>query len=320
MFCNRAFLPLLVAAGLGAQEIVSVERIWDYAPHNAFTDLIRFKDHWYCTFREGRGHVSPDGALRVLVSPDGKEWKSAALITSALGDLRDPKITVRPDNRLMLTSAVALSGDSPYKHRSLAWFSADGADWGEPVSIGHPNLWLWRVTWHKGAAYSVGYATAGQKFARLYRSTNGVQFTPLVDRLFEEGYPNESSMVFLKDDTAYCLLRRDDEGAVAMLGTARPPYREWTWKPLNVRFGGPHMLRLPDGRFLAAGRLYDGKVRTALCWLDPEKAVLREFLPLPSGGDTSYPGLVLHKGQLWVSYYSSHEGRTSIYLARVKLR
>ena len=37
------------------------------------------------------------------------------------------------------------------------------------------------------------------------------------------------------------------------------------------------------------------------------------------GGDTSYPGLLWHDGVLWVSYYSSHEGKTSIYLARVKV-
>ena len=43
------------------------------------------------------------------------------------------------------------------------------------------------------------------------------------------------------------------------------------------------------------------------------------MLTLPSGGDTSYAGLVLHKGLLWVSYYSSHEGKTRIYLAKVRL-
>ncbi len=42
-------------------------------------------------------------------------------------------------------------------------------------------------------------------------------------------------------------------------------------------------------------------------------------LKLPSGGDTSYAGLVLHNGLLWVSYYSSHEEKTAIYLAKVKL-
>ena len=78
------------------------------------------------------------------------------------------------------------------------------------------------------------------------------------------------------------------------------------------------MLRLPDGRIVAAGRLYDGQVRTSLLWLDAEAGKLTEFLKLPSGGDNSYPGLVWHDGLLWVSYYSSHEGETSIYLARVK--
>ena len=29
--------------------------------------------------------------------------------------------------------------------------------------------------------------------------------------------------------------------------------------------------------------------------------------------------MVVHDGLLWVSYYSSHEGKASIYLAKVKL-
>ena len=40
---------------------------------------------------------------------------------------------------------------------------------------------------------------------------------------------------------------------------------------------------------------------------------------MPSAGDNSYPGLVLHEDVLWVSYYSSHDGKTSIYLAKLKL-
>jgi hypothetical protein len=79
------------------------------------------------------------------------------------------------------------------------------------------------------------------------------------------------------------------------------------------------MIQLTDGRFVAAVRLYDKVVRTAVCWLDPQAGKLNESLTLPSGGDTSYAGLVLHDGLLWVSYYSSHEGKASIYLARVKI-
>ena len=42
-------------------------------------------------------------------------------------------------------------------------------------------------------------------------------------------------------------------------------------------------------------------------------------LTLTSGGDTSFPELVWHDGLLWMSYYSSHEGKSAIYLAKVKL-
>ena len=42
-------------------------------------------------------------------------------------------------------------------------------------------------------------------------------------------------------------------------------------------------------------------------------------LILPSGGDTSYPGFAFHDGLLWVMYYSSHEAKTAIYLAKIKV-
>jgi hypothetical protein len=300
-------------------ELVAVRKIWDEAPHNAFTDLIRFDGRWYCVFREGKAHVSLDGALRVIESSDGKSWSAAARITAANADLRDAKITVTPDHRLMLSGAGALHQPAAARHQSMVWFSRDGHAWSEGTPVGDPNMWMWRVTWHRGTAYGIGYGTAGERRVRLYSSRDGAHFDTLVENLFDDGYPNEHSLVFLPDDTALCLLRRDGGTRTAKLGTAHPPYREWHWQDLGVRFGGPHMLRLPDGRIVAAGRLYDGKVRTALCWLDPAKGTLTEFLALPSGGDTSYPGLVLYEGVLWVSYYSSHEGKTSIYLAQVRL-
>jgi hypothetical protein len=63
-----SFHALRAAATPGAT-LVSV-KIWDGAPHNAFTDLIRHRDEWFCVFREG-SRTSPDGALQVLVSEGG---------------------------------------------------------------------------------------------------------------------------------------------------------------------------------------------------------------------------------------------------------
>jgi heat shock protein HslJ len=307
----------VIAADPPEAELVQVTRIWDKAPHNAFTDLLRAKDRWWCVFREGQGHVSPDGAIRVLTSSDGESWEPAALVSSPDSDLRDPKIVVAPDGRLMLIGA-AYGGHAGKKvHRSFVRFSDDGRNWSEPTNVVDPDYWLWRVTWHIGTAYGVGYDCVTGQETRLYRSTNGKEWETLVERLNSEGQPNETSLLFLQEGTCLCLLRRD--AGNGLLGESQPPYSEWTWKDLGTRIGGPHMLQLPDGRFVAAVRLYDGDVRTSLCWLDPKSGVLREFLKLPSGGDTSYPGLAWHDGLLWVSYYSSHEGKTSIYLAKVRL-
>ncbi len=304
--------------GSGAH-LIDCRRIWDAAPHNAFTDLTRFRGQWFCVFREGQGHVSPDGAIRVLRSKDGERWISVARLTSPAADLRDPKLTMAPGHRLMLTAAGALPPPAAHKHQSYVWFSRDGHEWTPALAVGDPDVWLWRVTWYRKTAYGIGYDTVGENFIRLYSSRDGREFEALVPRLFDTGHPNETSIVFQPDGTAVCLLRRDGEPGSGQLGTARPPYRDWTWKDLGVRIGGPHLLRLPDGRMVVAARLYDGAVRTSLLWLDPARGELKEFLRLPSGGDCSYPGLAWHRGVLWVSYYSSHEGKTAIYLARVQL-
>ena len=84
-------------------EIDSVRRIWDRSEHNAFTDLIRFGDRSWCTFREAKDHGGSVGKVRVIVSDDGDEWQSDALIEQRPTDLRDPKLSITPDDRPMST-------------------------------------------------------------------------------------------------------------------------------------------------------------------------------------------------------------------------
>jgi len=320
---------------------LSVKKIWDQGKHNAFTDLIRFGDRFYCVFRESASHASPGGKIRVLTSADdGKTWKSAALL-ALKGydlpegfDLRDPKISRMPDGRLMLLGGAGhrkpgVNVGDPVPTGSFVSFSKDGAAWTAPKLVGDPKRWIWRVTWHKGRGYGVDYNSSEP--TTLLMTADGLTYktviAPLSDRRGGrwKQFPNEATLRFAADGTCYCLHRGG--GNEPLLGTARAPYTKWTWKELVLPhnyIGGPDMMQLPTGDWICAGRLREPPYRAAsgsmsLFLLNVEAGKATELLRLPSGGDTSYPGLLWHDGVLWVSYYSSHEGKTSIYLARVKV-
>ena len=60
--------------------LVSVTKIWDKAPHCAFTDLLRWKKQWLCCFREAQGHGGDNGIVRIITSTDGSKWTSLAVV------------------------------------------------------------------------------------------------------------------------------------------------------------------------------------------------------------------------------------------------
>jgi hypothetical protein len=299
-------------------ELVSLTQVWSQASSNGFTDVARFRDRWYCTLREGSARLSHDGTLRILSSSDAQSWSSAAVISYPGFDLRDPKFSLTPDRRLMLSAAMRF-GPEQGSLQSLAWYSLNGRDWGDPFKIGDPGFWLWRVSWHLGNAFSMAYSTGPERFLRLYSGPEGLRFQTLADKVYAENAPTEATLVFSSSDIALCLLRRDGGTGTASLGTSRPPYRAWQWRDLGVRLASPNLLRLPDDRLVAAGLLDDGKPRVSLCWLDASTGTLSEFLTLPSAGESGYPGMVWQANRLWISYHSSHEGKTAVYLATVRV-
>jgi len=326
-------LLLICASGVLADapvtgEIVAVKKIWDRAPHNAFTDLLRWNGRFYCVFREGRGHACTDGKIRVLESKEANVWESTALIALDGYDLRDAHVSITPDNRLMLIGGAAARKKDNQSTPTGAFvsFSGDGREWTSPRLVSEPGRWLWCITWHEGKAYGVSYG-AGEDgpYIDLRVSSDGINYRQHVAKLFAEGRPSEVTLRFAADSTCYALVRRDrrqSEPMSAVLGVSKPDYTEWQWHDLGEKFngfGGPNFIDIPGGHWIAAGRMFDGGVHTSLTCLDVKAGTMSKLIKLPSGGDTSYPGLVWHDEMLYVSYYSSHEEKTSIYLAKLKI-
>ncbi|HYV26970.1 MAG TPA: hypothetical protein VFA77_05525, partial [Candidatus Eisenbacteria bacterium] len=334
--CAAQPLPVFstedISSPAGGLELLSVKKIWHGDKHNAFTDLIRFQDKWLCCFRESQAHVGGNGIIRVLASENGEKWESFAAISETGVDLRDPKLSIAPDKRLMLSLGGSIYEGKTFKERqSRVAFSKNGKYWTEPERVLKKGDWLWRVTWQKGTGYGIAYTSgdasttqtsrhAGMT-AKLVATEDGIHYK-LVTNLEISGSPNEATLRFLENGDCVALVRREMEDQKAWIGHSSAPYREWQWHSAGMRVGGPNFIVLPDGAMVASGRKSSAgkpaETRTFVGRMDLRS--VRPDLVLPSGGDSSYPGMVWENGKLWISYYSSHEGATDIYLAKVAIK
>ncbi len=220
--------------------------------------------------------------------------------------------------------------------RPRVTFSKDGHEWSTPTPVltegsgsgGSPGTMARptaspttpgaRTTPAAKAAAATGKVEPGAADwkLKLFVSNDGVK-DDLVTHLDVPGNPNESTVRFLPNGEMIALVRREAGSKLAWIGHSQAPYTEWTWTETKHQVGGPNFIRLPNGELWAAGRSYPGGAKTVVARMTTDS--YERVLTLPSGGDTSYPGLVFHDGLLWMSYYSSHEKKSSIYLAKIKL-
>ncbi len=324
-------IPLTIAAQITPEQdvIMSVERIWDRAEHNAFPGLIEFNNKFYCSFREGTAHVfGVNGSVRVIASDDGQNWYSVAHLFKEEVDLRDPKLSVTPDGRIMINIGGSVYvGEELVRMEPLVSFSdTEGANFSAPQNIQIDKKirtdkdWLWRATWHKGMAYGTVYQALGlESKLQLVRSRDGINYE-FVKNFGLVGRPNETTLRFSEDDKLFAIVRRESGSTHGFFGSSDPPYTQWKWQELDAQLGGPDLLILPDGNMIAGSREYpenfNQRMILAKVTMDGN---FRKLVTLPSGGDCSYPGLLIKDNILYVAYYSTHEERTSMYLARLWL-
>ena len=328
-------LAAILLAGCAKTSESDVKCIWDQG-YSAFPSIERYQDAYYVSFREGAGHVFDEngiaaGKTRVLRSKDCEHWESVALLSKEGYDLRDPKLSVTPDGRLMV-----IQGGSVYVDKVLqkqipqVSFSSDGRTFSDPEPAEYPLLddfaWFWRMTWRDGTGYTVSYGKSDSGKLELLKTTDGLHFEKISD-IELDGFPNETTVRFFRDGRMVLLIRREKEDRNAYLGISEAPYTDWKLIPLAFHVGGPEMAVLPDGSLLIGGRGYldDGEPKTCL-WRGSADGDFELWKTLPSGGDNSYPGFLVEDGEVKVVYYSSHEltfpdgrSRAGIYLARIPL-
>ena len=309
-------------------ELLSVEKIWEQAGHNAFTDLTRFQNLFYCCFRESSS-ATGEGVIRILLSSTGKVWIDQGTIAEAGTDLRDPKLIVTPDNKRLY---LLCAGHSAAQGRQSRYATTqDGKVWTPLQKLLAKGDTLWRATINPAdkrfyaASFNIhpnsgGPAPEPEWSLKTYASTDGSVWQ-LSSIMQVPGQPAETTLRFLKDGSALALVARQGGDRRGAIGLAKAPYREWTWASAGVPLGGPNFIELPDGKLIAGSRGFGATPGAHMVLYTLTSNSLTPLLELPSGGDCSYPGLYWHDDVLHVTYYSSHEGnKAAIYHAQVRLK
>lgn len=324
------------AAADSRAELVSTVLVWDRDNHATYPDLIRFGDQWVIACQESKWLGYPGGIVRLLISDDGEQWRSAALLEcpSRKRGLWVPSLTRTTDGRLMVTALGAVVTSDPADpiyheagtQKTLAWVSqdprlADARAWVKPELIGMDNFPLNRVAMHKGTAFSpaIGAICGSAQTLHIMASNDGRQFASRAEEYMSMLMPYEAELLF-EGDAAYCLVSGySTEGPTAVLGTSQAPYRTWKWKDLDQRLRSARFLRLPDDRIMATAWLHGDNPRLSLCEFEPQTGAFTELLELTSAAEPAAAGLEWHDGHVWVSYPVTEGDKTRIDLAKVRL-
>ena len=322
--------------------VVSVRRVFHNGEHNAFTDLCRFQDRLYLTFRScPDGHaVHPTASIIILASDDGQGWEQVHRFRVEHRDTRDPHFLIFKQ-RLFVYTGTWYSGSTTLApdeydlnlHLGYAAWSDDGTSWHSPIMLeGTFGHYIWRASTFGGTAYLCGRRKAGfavgprgegrEVESLMLESDDGIIWRKKA--VFQETAGDETAFLFDPDGRIVGVGRRWRNDTAQLLKSS-PPYTDWQRTDLGRSVGGPLLARWGD-RYVVGGRRSSPgqEPRTSLCWLAADE--LHEFAELPSGGDNSYPGFVeLAPDRALVSYYSSHERDgsgnpiTAIYLAELAL-
>lgn len=292
----------------------------DNGRHNGFLDMFYWKGNFYLAYRSATNHTDLDSRLVVLRSADARNWEEIANLTGDGEDLRDPKFA-DIGGRLFLY-ILKNRGPLALPYTTVFSVSSNGTEWSLLQSI-EPADWVFSRP--KTNDQKIWYVPATSRYHNrtlLLKTMNGLNWEP-VAQMYAGALHGEVAITFLPDGTMLSTVRVEggvspfgSPSASTELGISLAPYTDWSYtRSLTTRLDGPRLFE-HEGTVYAAGRYepdvvpgslnrggYFNKKRTAIFVVKDSELI--HLTDLPSGGDTSYPGVVRLKDQLYIAYYTS---------------
>ncbi len=297
---------------------LEVHTVFANGKHNAFTAMRRFHGDLWLAFRSGDSHNSPTADVLVLRSKDGKDWQPAYTL-DAVADDRDPQM-VATEKRLFLYSP----GMKGAELDTWLTYTDDGKTWSPPQKVYEPQYILWKPCLHEGVFYAAAHkkdeSSAGKgREVHLVKSADGIQWDK-VSTIRGGNWESETTLFIDDKHHATAFLRQKYGAPQAQILEADPPYASWTARPADIpHFSGHSVHTFRGVTYLLSRSMKADRTSGAAIYIFAG-GKLTPYCELPAGGDCAYLDAVEDGPNMLVSYYSTHEGSTNIYLATVPLK
>lgn len=329
---------------------MDVWTVVDDGRHNAFTDLLYWRDRFWLAYVSSPSHfASKRSRIVILNSTDAKTWKRVAQLSGRGEDIRDPKLAIINDHLTLYALLNKRFDPEPYK--TIMSHSNDGMSWSSFQDL-TPEGWLIgrpvtcdQETWF-APAHRIDRGTAS-----LFCSRDGV-YWEMRGTIHTGDGADETAVQFSPDGQMLAVSRLEAGGGIfghpeagTEISRASAPYRSWTslGRSRITRLDGPALVQ-HNAQVYAIGRRQLevagplrwqgsalGRKRCAIFHVEQHTGELIHLTDLPSAGDTSYPGAVVMGGRMFISYYTNAIRRdppwiigmllpTSIQMAAVELK
>ena len=289
--------------------------------HNSNTDMTFWNGRFYLCHQTSPFHLGTSRSrMKLWASTDAHDWKLVRQFKADDGEFRDP--TFAQIHGRLFIYFLPNRDRNPEPYTTAFTWSKDGADWSPVEEVDHPGWLYWRPKTRDNETWYVTAYWHEHGQSRLLKTNDGVSWQT-VSQIWEGERNDETDFEFLPDGRILSTARLEGKGSwdgdrlgATLLSVAEPPYTDWAHDRSHVtRLDGPCLFPY-NGRVYAVGRhqasflpglVEQGglfaKKRTSLYHVEPTQ--LTYLTDLPSGGDTSYAGIVIRDSDMYVSYYTS---------------
>lgn len=301
---------------------ITITKIWDNSPHNAFTDLIKFNGIYYCSYSEEYSSsidtAGSIGGIRIIRSKTGKNWESVDLIQKKGVRLCNPRLSITPDRQIM----IIMDG---FSSPLVSFSDKKGDAFSDPESVNVDRTIitgknrLWKVTWFRGTGYALFY-TPDSKNDRisLLKTIDGKNFEKVI-KIEANGLLDESTLRFDQNGTMYAIINNLEKGKRVIVGKSNWPYTKWSYLKIKDVPDKFNYTIMNKNIIMVATGLFKPEIHTGVLTIN-KKGFIEEILKIPLVKDVCYPGIIKESGKILISCCSKHEGKPAIYLIKVSVK